>query len=143
MHKEKLLKLINEYIACSNYACGLLKDLKGDTETIIRAIRLNKIPKEGVLEHNIYYNFHGIGCFFQLPNNRIEIDFGPNDRCDGFDINKLEIFLYSKENDYPEFMNKKNLEEAFLKLLSEHIIYNPQWPPSEHLYYLNNGSVIK
>jgi len=138
IYKEKLLELIMEYVACSKYVCSILEDLKGDQDTILRAVRLNKIPKEGYLEHGIYYNFHGVGCFLEWPNNRIEIDFGPKNRCDGFDIYKLQVFLYGKETKYAELMQRENLEIAFLSLISDKIIENPKWLPSEHLFYLKH-----
>ena len=92
--EDELLKLIKDYIACSKYMYKILKDnFNTAGETILRARRTNIIPKEGVLSEGIHFNFHGGGCYFKFENGAIDIDFGPNDRCDGFDSQRLYEFF--------------------------------------------------
>lgn len=134
--KYQVLELIKEYIACARYVSGLLKEAAGNPENIIGAYRTTGMPKEGYLEGDIYYNFHGVGCYFELQNTKIDIDFGPGNRCDGFDLYRLEGFHLSRTEKYPE-LSEVVLKEAFIELTNEGKIYNPKWAPSEHLFYLN------
>jgi hypothetical protein len=53
MYKGSLLKLIKEYISCANYVCSLLKELNTTSESILRAIKIKQIPKQGYLDKPI------------------------------------------------------------------------------------------
>jgi hypothetical protein len=139
MYKELLLKLIKEYISCANYVCSLLKELNTTSESILRAIKIKQIPKQGYLDKDIYYNAHGVGCYFEMQNIKIDIDFGPNDRNDGFDVHRLMTFLESKGDEFNALKDEKAFQENFKILINEGIIFNPCWPPSEHLYYLKEN----
>ena len=139
MYKDLLLKLINDYLSCANYVCSLLKESNKSGESILRAIRTGKIPKEGYLDEDIHYVAHGVGCFFEIQNTKIDVDFGPNDRNDGFDIPRLKIFLESQGSLFKELNNEEEtLSENFKFLIRKGLISNPKWPPSEHLYYLTS-----
>lgn len=140
--EEELLKLIKDYIACSTYMCKILKeDFNTNGETILRARRINIIPKEGVLSEGIYFNFHGGGCYFKFDNSAIDIDFGPNDRCDGFDGQRLFEFLESSKKVY--FLSKADINQYIDKLLEKNIIINPGWYPNPQLFYLNESLITK
>lgn len=133
--KDQVLELIQDYISCGKYVCGLLKEILRDTENIIGAYRTQGIPKEGYLEGGVYYNFHGVGCYFEIPNAHIDIDFGPNGRFDGFDLYRLKDFYYSMNKSEPK-LTEDDLKVGFDELVSDEAIYNPKWSPSEHLFYL-------
>jgi hypothetical protein len=53
----------------------------------------NLVPKDGDLPNGASFSFHGIGCYFEFENGAIDVDFGPNDKCDGFDFYRLKDFL--------------------------------------------------
>lgn len=133
--KNQVLELVQEYIACAKYVSKLLMEITGDVENMIGAYRTTGIPKEGYLDGNVYYNFHGVGCYFEMANTHIDIDFGPDNRCDGFDLYRLNDFYFSRINTKLD-LTEADLKSGFDELLAEGIIYNPKWPPSEHLYYL-------
>jgi hypothetical protein len=133
--KEQTLELIKEYISCAKYVCGLLKEVVGDSENLVGAYRTVGIPKEGHLEGDVYYNFHGVGCYFELSNTHIDIDFGPANRCDGFDNYKLKDFKNSQLGKYGS-LSDAILEQTLIELEKENLIYNPKWHPSTHLLYL-------
>lgn len=133
--KNQVLEAVQEYIACAKYVCKLLKEITGDTDNMIGAYRNKSIPKEGYLDGNVYYNFHGVGCYFEMPNTHIDIDFGPKNRCDGFDLYRLNDFYFSRTNANIA-LSEEDLKSGFNELIAEGIIHNPKWPPSEHLYYL-------
>jgi len=135
--------LIQEYIACAKYSCCLLRQLYSGKETFLRAKVLKLIPKEGTIE-GVFYSFHGSGCYFEYPNNHIDIDFGPNNRCDGFDLFKLRDYFYSlidkKKYNQSLLMDDLKFEQLFRQLIDARIIYNPKLEPSPHLYYLFPGA---
>lgn len=137
--ENKLMKLIKDYIACSTYMCSILKEnFNTNGETILRARRTNLIPKEGVLNEGYFFNFHGGGCYFKFDNSSIDIDFGPNDRCDGFDSQRLYEFLESTKKEGVDFLSEADIRESLNKLLEKEIIINPDWYPNPHLFYLND-----
>ena len=133
------MQLIREYIACSTYMCRVLKD-EYDTkgETLLRARRLNLIPKEGKLAEGHSFNFHGGGCFFRFENGTIDIDFEPNDRCDGFDAYRLYDFLTTSKKYQNINCSEVELQEAINELLKERKVVQPGLYPNPNLYYLNN-----
>lgn len=143
-----IMQLIKEYIACAKYMCKVLKetyDTKG--ETLLRARRINIIPKEGVLEDGFSFSFHGGGCYFEFENGTIDIDFGPNDRCDGFDAFRLYHFLStSKMNQNIRLITESEIQKCLDELLIEKKIVRPGDFPNPNLYYLNDahfGNVSK
>ncbi len=136
-HNE-LYELIKEYISCAKYSCLLLKQLYNGDENFLRAKVLKLIPKEGFIE-NTFYSFHGSGCYFEYGTNHIDIDFGPDNRCDGFDLFRLKDFFstMADKGKYSTLKDDKNFEEQFEELVKANIIYNPQSEPSPHLYYFS------
>jgi len=142
MSKQNVLNLIKDYISCSQYMCGCLKEYYNITGTTLLAARRNPelIPKEGRLPDGIYFKFHGGGCFFEFENGEIDVDFGPDDRCDGFDFYRLKDFLlYTKKSVYEELINEAVLKVEFENLIRNHVIYNPKWHPGTDLYYLTGS----
>jgi len=120
--------------------CNSLRDDYGFTDkTLLGAWRSSKtIPKEGKLSDGTYFNFHGAGVYFQFENGEIDVDFGPNGRCDGFDFGRLKHFLLStKQSAYKNLTYEENLATQFERLINSGFIFKPEWIPSPHLYYLN------
>lgn len=135
--EDEILKLINDYIACSKYVCSIMKEnFNTNGETILRARRINLIPKEGILSEGFYFNFHGGGCYFKFDGSSIDIDFGPNDRCDGFDSQRLYEFLESSKKSHFSFSSETDIKESIEQLLEKGILINPAWQPNPHLFYL-------
>lgn len=128
--------LIEEYLVCAEYSCSLLKQLYSGQETFLRAKVLRLLPKEGVIE-NVFYKFHGTGCYFEYTSTHIDIDFGPNNRCDGFDIFRLKDFFSTIKDRkrYTKLIDDATFEQQFNELIKANIIYNPKSEPSPHLYY--------
>ena len=134
--------LIEEYIACAKYSCSLLKQLYNGQESFLRAKVLKLLPKEGFIE-NAFYSFHGSGCYFEYSNNHIDIDFGPNNRCDGFDLFRLKDFFSTIRNKgkYNTLNDDKRFAQQFEELVKANVIYNPQSEPSPHLYYFVDETI--
>ncbi len=135
---DKLILLIKEYITCASYSCRLLRELYTGKESLMYAWKVMKvIPKEGYIE-GVYFSFHGRGCYFEYENgsDSIDIDFGPEDRCDGFDTFRLSSFLQYRKNRYAEFLDEKVLEQCFSILIEGGIIKKHPLDRNSHLYYL-------
>lgn len=139
-NKRLILKLIDDYISCARYMCNAIKEEYVISEhSLLSAYREKKIPKEGILQNNIYYNFHGGGCYFEFDNGTIDIDFGPNGRYDGFDNYRLYDFLHAskiKSEQYQELSNEEKFKTEFESLLKENVILAPGWYPNPNLFYL-------
>lgn len=133
-----LLKLIEEYIACAKYSCKSLQDYYGTNETLLRAKVLKIIPRQGVVNGMEYY-FHGRGCLFEYENDAIEVDFGPEGRCDGFDLYRLTFFWEHRKDRFEDLPNQKLIEEQFQRLISNGIIKKHPEEQEDHLYYLSKN----
>jgi hypothetical protein len=94
-------------------------------------------PREGNLQDNIFYHFHGTGCFFKIqsPPIEIDVDFGPGDRCDGFDLFRIRDFYERVSDKYPELKTEGNIEYGFSLLVDKQIIYNPNDPQSAFVLF--------
>jgi hypothetical protein len=135
--REELLQLIKDYIECSMFLVRALKseyDTKG--ETLLRARRLNIVPKQGVLAEGQRFNFHGGGCFFEFENGTIDIDFGPNDRCDGFDSFRLYNFFNTSKKHQELHFTEIELQESLKGLIMERKVIQLGVFPNPNLYYL-------
>ena len=119
--------------------CEKLKKNYKTDESLLRAYRVKIIPKEGDVD-NIHYSFHGVGCYFEFKDGIIDIDFGPDDRCDGFDEYRLYKYLENMlfNNKYNTIIDKQAFKRQFSELITAGIITNPQLAPSSHLYYLKD-----
>jgi len=134
---ELTLGLIKDYISCAEYMCGALRDEYPSNETFLRARRTNIIPKNGDLPGGVHFDFHGGGCYFEFENGSIDVDFGPDDRCDGFDFYRIKDFLVDTKKDiYKKLHDNEQLKREFEDLILKGEIVNPKWQPNAHLFYL-------
>jgi hypothetical protein len=134
-------ELVREYISCAKYMCNSLKNQFAlEEEPLLVAYRGKRIPKKGVLEGGIKYDFHGGGCYFEFDGGRIDVDFGPSGRCDGFDLYRLLDFLQSSEiiaSKYNE-LDEETIRSELEDLVREKVIVSPGWYPNPSLYYLTS-----
>jgi hypothetical protein len=140
----EVLLLIKQYISCSKYMCDALRDTYNiKEETLLGARRMSLLPKEGMLEEGFTYSFHGGGCYFEFENGTIDVEFGPNGRCDGFDAYRLHDFLItSKKNEYKYISSSKEIQEAIDHLFKYKKIIQLKQYPNDNLYYLNTEEVL-
>lgn len=104
---------------------------------------LNNLNKKGQLPDGTAYSLHGVGCYFEKGNFKIDIDFGPDGRHDGFDMNRLYLFSQNYLSTYDEInQDKDEFSNVFNQLIDGQIIFNPKWLPSKHLYYLSDSNSI-
>jgi len=107
---------------------------------LFAAYRSSSIPERGELGEvaDWTYKFHGGGCYFKMGDSRVDVDFGPDSRVDGFDAGRLLRFaqetLGDQTFDYPSLRSE-------LRLMCEQgeLLY-PELPPNSHLYFLASAS---
>lgn len=131
-----LYGLILNYIHQSESCCKLLREVVID-KPILAAKVQGLIPIRGKI-NNVKYSFHGGGCYFEYEGGWIDVDFGPGERCDGFDVRRLKFFLEGLKNksQYSLLFNDQRLNNDFLELENQGIIINPKNWFNSHLYYL-------
>ncbi len=137
MENSDTYKLILKYIECAEYHCKILKEYS-KVDILLIAKNQKLIPKEGNVE-DVYYNFHGGGCYFEWDEGRIDVDFGPDGRCDGFDLWRLTDY-FDATPDKSQFINldENILKNQFEKLVKNRIIRKSNEFPGPHLFYLTN-----
>jgi hypothetical protein len=135
MSDAKLLtkRLATQYVGD---ASELVKALQSQYpyENLLRAVIERKVPRQGVLQDDLRFEFHGVGCRFETPSRKLDLDFGPECRCDGFDAWRL--YLYANENNLgvgnPTLAE---IEEGLIQLERAGEVQKPRTDPSPHLYY--------
>lgn len=138
-------ELVYDYIQCAKYVCGIFENMYSEDVTPIAAYRTKLIPKSGTID-SITYNFHGIGCYFEYDGGAIDVDFGPNERCDGFDEYRLKFYLsqmpQSKKENFYTILEESNFIKEFKNLVIAGVIVQFADQASvSHLYYLKEAIV--
>lgn len=135
MSDAKLLarRLATQYVGD---ASEMVKALRSQyvCEHLLQAQKDGRIPRQGILPGEFRFEFHGVGCLFETPARKLDLDFGPECRCDGFDAWRL--YLYANENDLG--VGKPTLaeiEEGLIQLERAGEVQKPRTDPSPHLYY--------
>jgi hypothetical protein len=130
-----ILKLINDYQNAVKFGVEQMQK-EFNTKQLLRAWGSKAIPKEGVLKSGIEYDFHGVGCMLTINNLDVDFDFGPDDRCDGFDAWRLGLFVNERPRLYKRyFENEQLLKNDFQELIEKNIVIKPGWFPGSSLCY--------
>lgn len=130
---ELLKKLIRCYVSTvAAYAGVLHNELTNDN--LLCAVNSQRIPREGVLSNGVRYHFHGVGCYIEDGPHHLDFDFGPHDRCDGFDAWRLAEFA-KQLPEFGIFHQLETIEAGLEQLLREGWAIGPNWAPSPHLFY--------
>jgi len=91
------------------------------------------IPQKGLLDGNIAYMKHGIGCTVYLPDGEVDFDFGKRGEIDGFDAWRLSLFASEKLPTYG-FENQDTLEKCFETAVAEGYLVRSD----DSLFYVAN-----
>ena len=86
-------ELIVAYRAASSEAVAELRSAYPSFTHPI-SIKKDGLRRQGTLPSGRSFDFHGIGCRFELGEVAVEVDFGSDGRDDGFDTWRL--WLYSE-----------------------------------------------
>ena len=135
--KQEFGAIITEYVSTCKILCNELKE-KYKTENLLTSWRQNNIPRDGYLDKSrkVSFSLHGIGCIFRSDSFVIDLDFGKNGRCDGFDLWRLKNYITRNSKfENSVFRSYTLLETTFNELVKNKEIACPKWQPSPHLYY--------
>lgn len=137
---SKILNLISDYRSIVQTAVQEMQKTY-QTSDLLKEWRLGNIPREGVLASGTRFEFHGVGCFITVDDVVVNFDFGPENRCDGFDAWRLSLFASEKADLYPDFSSNKDLiEKELIQLEMQGLIFLPKWFPGRSLYYFDSAN---
>jgi hypothetical protein len=130
---SEIIQLITDYQRAAKTTVTGLKKQTG-SNTLLADMRDGKIPRRGkLLQPRGKYQFHGVGCLFEVNKRIVDIDFGPGERFDGFDAWRLHRYAESAF----EWRNLTlgQIEKGLQELEKSELIYRPGWVLAEHLYF--------
>jgi hypothetical protein len=105
-------------------------------QNLLQAQRAGSIPRQGELPDELHFEFHGVGCLLSTPSKKLDLDFGPDGRCDGFDAWRL--YLFASENELGlEKPTLAEVEEGLVQLDRAGEVMKPKTDPSPHLFYFS------
>jgi hypothetical protein len=129
----RVLTLIHEYRRLGEKAIDGLKKLCYGADPL-RAWHSGRLNKTGTLTEPVArYDFHGVGCRFQIGELVVDLDFGPDERHDGFDAWRL--WLLANSGVTPK-LDLHLIERGLRALEQEHVIEKLANAPADPLYYL-------
>jgi hypothetical protein len=141
-NQDRLLQLIRRYVYSTSVAVWMLKQHFGGTTSYDQWLA-GKAPARGELPRwngSIgRYRFRGHGFVLQLAvHHRIEVDFGPGGRLDGF----CEIYLrqYVRLNKLiRRQFGDVDVIGGLVDLQRLGFVFQPEWQPTPHLLYLTGA----
>lgn len=140
---KKILKLINDYQDAVKFGVGQMQK-EFNTTQLLRGWKSKTIPKNGVLNSGVEYDFHGVGCLLTINNLNVDFDFGPDDRYDGFDLWRLGCFVDERPELYRQYFKDRSLiKDDFQELIENGVIIRPNWFPGSSLYYFAETNKIE
>jgi hypothetical protein len=126
--KKKLQQLILEYENFIRLGNTNLKEIFHTQKSPLQAMREGIIPRSGVIkfgesDENMFFQFHGIGCRFELNNLVVEFDYSFGDFLyKGFDSSKLFLFVKNHPKSGAELSNNIIFEQCLLELEEHKVI---------------------
>jgi hypothetical protein len=131
---RSIYNLIRYYIETSGGLAAKVRQQFGE-DNLLRGWRSGAIPQEGTTSSGVAFRFHGVGCEFTSQQATIDIDFGPDGRCDGFDA--IHIWRFANANAPNETWTTDEIAAEIERLTKEGVIACPGWNPTPRFYYLS------
>ncbi|MHA3913787.1 DUF6896 domain-containing protein [Halovulum sp. GXIMD14793] len=133
---DKLRLVIEAYLRRVATGLDLFRSQIGETHPL-HSWRSGHLLQKGRLGENLGYEFHGVGCAFTFPDCRVDFDFGPDGRTDGFDVWRLGLFVDSCPQNFPYYASQSALENDFSSAVEARRIVKLE-RANCNLYYLNS-----
>jgi hypothetical protein len=132
-HTSEIIQLIADYQRAAKIAVTSLKQ-QTKSNDLLGDYHAGAIPKRGtLLKPRGKYQFHGIGCLFEINKRIVDVDFGPKGRFDGFDVWRLH--KYAESAFEWRDLTFGQIENGVRQLENAELIFRPGWELSEHLYF--------
>ena len=114
----RLVQIIEQFLADVSIAHDMLL-VKTEGIRPLKAWREGTVSRRGKLRHRAGYEFHGVGCRVLWDGRRVDFDYGPEGRIDGFDLWRLQMYLQDNADRIPPF---PDLEWNYKTALAEDVI---------------------
>ena len=138
MKEENGIRYIEAYLRDADYYVKLLKRTK-ELKSLMSAWREKVILREGFIdkEKKVEYQFHGIGiCFIDHKRNKVvDVDFGPNERVDGFDAWRLHQYIENNKEFENEHVELSEIEAFLGSLVKKKALTADKGFEDSGLYY--------
>lgn len=105
---------------------------------LLRAKGEKAIPASGHVDGLGPYQFHGIGLRCEMGKTEVDVDFGPDDRIDGFDAWRLFIYNESLNFRYGTLPDRDSVQRILETMVSLGRI--KQVPDSHNFYWADFAS---
>ena len=138
---EDTVRLLALIVAYQKAAARAVAELRAAlaVDDLLAAWRANQVETSGRFETPTAagkFEFHGVGCRIETGETVVDVDFGPEGRCDGFDVWRLSMFATDNPSEGSPFQDRAHLARSFERLAKAGCIVCPHTEPSPHLYYL-------
>ncbi|MBO3270860.1 DUF6896 domain-containing protein [Hymenobacter defluvii] len=132
--EQQLFICIEKWIQQADRLCNTLRDAyQLDFSRIGQMERNTCMGRKGKIEGLIYF-FHGIGCYFETKDLKIDIDFDSRGDWQGFDEWRIESFI---SWNYPHLhFSSKDIEQGILALLNKKWLYQIDRMYDHNFYYV-------
>jgi hypothetical protein len=136
--QERLLKLIGTYLRSVAVVTELVLQRGLAVGHPLRTWEEGRLPKRGKLPETFggTFRFRGHGCVVHQGGQRVEFDFGPGGRYDGFTAFYLHRHVRLNKLVRREFGNL-DIDAGVLSLKRLGLAFQPDWEPTPHLLYLS------
>lgn len=133
---NRLSNLINDYLQAIRTACTLIqKSGIALPHTSAEWVRKD-LSKFSTLNDKIEFYKHGVGCWVDLPDGRVDFDFGRFGEISGVDSWRLGNFAKHRNETYG-FANNDELFDVFSRAVDLQLLL----PLDANLYRLSNQPV--
>jgi len=136
-----ILALVAAYVDAVRSAVRALEVQLGTT-ALLGAVRVDRRRREGSLNANTNYSFHGVGCRVTRGETTLDFDFGPGGRVGGFDAWRLALFAGGDSRRFAGWSDSDRVTLALRSLEADGLIEAPRLEPSPHLHYLTPAGEI-
>ena len=132
--EQALFWCIEEWVRQADQLCSALREaFRLDFTRIGRLERNMSMGRQG--QHNgIAYSFHGIGCYFETNDLRLDVDFDSQGDWRGFDLWRLQSFI---DWNYPQLgFSPQSIKQGVDALLAKQWLYQVDRSYDHSFYYV-------
>ncbi|MDF7815139.1 hypothetical protein [Hymenobacter sp. YC55] len=132
--EQKLFQRIEEWVRLADQLCSALREAFRLDFTRIGRLERNMCMGRQGQRNGIAYAFHGIGCYFETNNLRLDVDFDSQGDWRGFDLWRLQSFI---DWNYPQLgFSAQRIEQGVDALLAKQWLYQVDRPYDHSFYYV-------
>ncbi|UOQ69513.1 DUF6896 domain-containing protein [Hymenobacter volaticus] len=119
--EQQLFCCIEQWVQQANQLCSALREaFQLDFTRLGRMERNARMGRKGTIK-GICYAFHGIGCYFEGKDVKLDVDFDSQGNWRGFDVWRVQSFI---DWNYPELgLSPARIEQGIEELLRKKWLY--------------------